>query len=242
MTLNKKMLAVAAACCLVLGAALAKTAVAHNWLGECDVSFDNPFALEHVYAQARTSFSVPTGLSPSGDMEPCDTSAHQACWNYRHRCAQNYINVEDMNYGHFHLSFENAALTDPATMCFADPGDGYGSGFGKKSGSNCLPVNWGAEPRYLQSHWQDHWIKVWMEDRVSHQPRVFDMSEIYVGGTEPIQFWFKRADGTWYCWRELGPRKRWRIKQWAHDMVEVRIRGVSDGAGPYTIRGFRVQD
>jgi hypothetical protein len=108
--------------------------------------------------------------------------------------------------------------------------DGGGGGFGRMSGSACIPANWGSEPRYLQSHLPDHWIKIWMEDRVTHQPRVFDLPEIYVSGDKPIQFWFKRTDGTWWCWRELGPRKRWKLAKWAHDLIEVRVRA-SAGAG-----------
>lgn len=227
---------------VVLGLALAGIGSAHSWLGECNVYFDNTFALEHVAAQARTTFAFSTGLSGSGDPEPCDTSIHQACWTYRHRCFSNYVNVEDMNYGHFHLSFEDPTLSDPATLCFADPGDGGGAGYGRKSGTNCIPANWGEEPRILQSHVQDHWIKIWMEDRVTHQPRVFDLSRISVGGDKPIRLWFKRTDGSWWCWNQLDPRTRWNLKQWAHDLVEVRIRGTNSGLGAYTIRGFTMQD
>jgi hypothetical protein len=223
----------------VVGLGLAGRAAAHSWLGECRVYFDNEFALEHSYAQARTTFALRTGSSPTGEPEVCDTAVHQACWVYRHRCFSNYINVDDMTYGHFHLSFE-----DPDLTCFADPGDGGGAGFGRMSGSACIPANWGSEPRYLQSHLPDHWIKIWMEDRVTHQPRVFDLPEIYVSGDKAIQFWFKRTDGSWWCWQELGPRKRWKLEEWAHDLIEVRVRGSAGAgtAGPYTIRGFTVQD
>lgn len=242
MKANRRILMLPLGLSLLFGVSVSKAAIAHDWLGECTVNFDNPFALEHLASQARSTFAFPTGLSAAGKPEPCDTSAHEACWTYRHRCAQNYVNVDDMSYGHFHLSFEDPTLSDPAALCFADPGDGGGSGFGRKSGSECVPANWGAEPRILQSHVQDHWVKVWLEDRVTHVPKVFDMSEIYVGGDVPIQLWFKRTDGTWHCWKELGPGTRWKLKQWAHDLVEVRIRGASGGAGPYTIRSFKIQD
>jgi hypothetical protein len=233
-------LALAAPALCVVGLGLAGRAAAHSWLGECRVYFDNEFALEHVYAQARSTFGLRTGLSSTGDTEVCDPAVHQACWLYRHRCFSNYINVDDMTYGHVHLSFEDPSLTCP----FADPGDGGGAGFGRMIDGECVPANWGSEPRYLQSHLPDHWIKVWMEDRVTHQPRVFDLSEIHVSGDKAIQFWFKRTDGTWWCWRELGPRKRWKLANWAHDLIEVRIRGAAGAgsAGPYTVRGFTIQD
>lgn len=132
-----------------MGFALAGFASAHCWLGKCDVYFDNSFALEHVAAQARTTFAFSTGLSSSGDPVQCDPSVHKSCWTYRHRCFSNYINVEDMNYGHFHLSFEDPTLNDPATFCFADPGDGGGAGFGRRSDDDCIFANWGVEPRIL---------------------------------------------------------------------------------------------
>jgi len=222
---------------LLLGLAAVRLASAHSWLGTCDVYFDNEFALEHVAAQARGTFAYATGVSPTGDLEQCDPAVHPACWIYRHRCFSNYINVDDMNQGHFHLLFE-----DPGLTCFVDPGDGAGAGFGRPSGSDCLVVNWGSEPRYLGSHVRDHWIRIWMEDRVNHQPRVFDLPEIYVGGSQAIQLWFKRTDGSWWCWHELGPRTRWKLKQWANDLVEVRVSGAASAGGPYTLRGFTVQD
>lgn len=239
MRIRTRMLALVAASLTVVGLGLAGRAAAHDWLGECRVNFDNEFALEHVYAQARTTFGVRTGLAPTGETETCDPGVHGTCWLYRHRCFSNYINLDDMTYGHVHLSFE-----DPSLTCFADPGDGAGAGFGRMSGATCVPVNWGSEPRYLQSHRPDHWMRIWLENRVTHEPTVFDLPEIYVSGDKAIQLWFKRTDGSWWCWEELGPRKRWQLEEWAHDLVEVRIRGSASAgsAGAYTIRSFTVRD
>jgi len=236
MMVSSRTLAIAAAC-TILGLAFARLAAAHNWLGKCDVYFDDEFALEHIDAQARSTFAYATGMSSSGDLEPCDPSVHQVCWLYRHRCFSNYINVDDLSYGHFHLSFE-----DPNLTCFVDPGDGKGAGFGRPQGSDCQLVNWGSEPRYLQSHVKDHWISIWLEDRVTHKPKVFDLTQIYVSGDQPIQFWFKRTDGGWWCWKELAPKNRWNLKKWAHDLIEVRVSGAGSAGGPYTIRGFTIQD
>ncbi|MBP8202059.1 MAG: hypothetical protein KBE28_16000, partial [Nitrospira sp.] len=74
-------------------------AEAHDWLGDCVVDFDNTFALTYIYGQARGNFGYPTGIDNSGELQPCNAT-HQACWTYRHRCFGNYINVDDMTYGH----------------------------------------------------------------------------------------------------------------------------------------------
>lgn len=210
---------------------------AHDWLGTCYVDWDNHFALTNVTAQARTTFAVPTGIGASGQREPCN-DGHAACWTYRHRCFNDYINVEPMNYGHFHLSFE-----DPDMDCFTpDPGDGLGGGFGRGTPASCPVVDWSEERRVMNSHVLDHWIKIWLEDRVSHAPRVFDLPWIWVAGDQPIQFWFKKTDGSWWYWSELNHSTIWNVSKWVHDVVEVRIRGASSGFGPYTLNGFYIQD
>lgn len=214
-----------------------RTARAHAWLGECVVDFDNTFALTWVLAQARATFAVPTGMSPSGDLEACDPTRHIACWTYRHRCFRNYINVAPMNYGHFHLSFE-----DPSLTCFADPGDGYGAGFGTPSGGGCVAADWRHEDRILQSHTQDHWIKIWLEDRVTHTPRVFDIPYIWVAGDKPIKFYFKKTDGSWWVWNKLDPGFIWFLGNWAFNVMEVRIRGSGEGLQAYTIGSFVIRD
>ena len=237
MNARRSVIALVAASSVLVGFTAASRATIHSWLGDCDVYFDNEFALENVHAQARTTFAYPTGLASGGGTEPCNESVHLACWTYRHRCHLNYVNVESITYGHVHLSFE-----DPNLTCFVDPGDGGGTGFGRPSGSSCVAANWGEEPRILQSHDQNHWIRIFVESSVDDEPKVFDMPEIYVGGDKPIQLWIKHVDGTWHCWRELAPRTRWDLDEWAHDLIEVRMRGANSGLGADTIRGFTILD
>ena len=117
------------------GLLLASTpANAHDWLGDCVVDFDNTFALTYIYGQARGNFGYPTGIDNSGELQTCNAT-HQACWTYRHRCFGNYINVDDMTYGHIHLVFDSPSLLTP---CFVDPGDGPGAGFGRNVGDDCI--------------------------------------------------------------------------------------------------------
>src|SRR4029450_5358856 len=110
-----------------------QSAYAHNWLGECTVNFDSAFALQNIYAQPRATFATNTAMSSSGELYSClpqivHFGTKPACWFYRHRCWNNYLNVEPLGYSHFHLSFRDPLVT---VECGYDPGDGYGPGFGK---------------------------------------------------------------------------------------------------------------
>jgi hypothetical protein len=180
-----------------------------NVLGECALTFDDPAALGALPDQASYGFAP----------------------NYRMQCSPHFLNVDDLTVGHFHLSFE-----DPAISCLAE------GGLGKLSGSECVAVDWDHEPRYLQSHWQDQWIKIWMEDASNHQPRAFDLNRIRVGAGHPIQLWYRTQDGSWWFWNELDGAETWKVEQWSKDVMEVRIRGTNSGLGPYTIRNAYVRD
>jgi hypothetical protein len=204
---------------VVLGAMTvtwAGNAHAHQWLEECDINFDNNFALSNVYDQARTTFAVPTSLSATGQLEVCQPG--KTCWTYRQRCGvPGYVNVEPLNYPHFHLSFE-----DPLLTCFAN------GGFGRMVNGMCQAADWAHEPRVVNPHDQTQWIKVWLGDRVSGQPRVFDVSAFRVTSTQPVQFWFQKTDGSWWFWGNLGPGN-WNLSNYAVDVMQVLIRG-SDAA------------
>lgn len=161
----------------------------------------------------------------------------QASWtfapNYRMSCSPHFLNVEPMNVvTHFHLSFQ-----DPNIGCLAN------NGFGKLNSNNvCVPVDWDNEPRMLQSHVQDQWIKIWMEDGSSHQHRAFDLRRIHVGAGPAIQLWFQKQDGTWWFWNQLNGGKNWKVEQWTENVLEVRIRGTNSGFGSYTINNAYVRD
>jgi hypothetical protein len=114
---------------------------------------------------------------------------------------------------------------------------------GKPDSNNvCVAVNWEHEPRFLQSHLQEQWIKIWMEDGSSHQPRAFDLRRIHVGAGPPIQLWFRAQNGDWWFWNQLNGGKNWKIEQWSKNVTEVRIRGTNAGPGPYTIHNAYVHN
>ena len=183
-------------------------------LGECALTFDDPSSLGAIPEQAAGTFA------PS----------------YRMQCSGHFLNVESVTWPHFHLAFEDPTLA--AMECFVEAGGIIGPG--RLIGGECVAADWDHEPRYLLSHLQDKWIKIWMEDGSSHQPRAFDLRRIHVGAGPSIQLWFSKQDGSWWFWNELKGAKNWKLEQWSKDVMEVRIRGTNAGPGPYTIRNAYV--
>lgn len=217
------------ACITLVFASLAPPTHAHDWLAECTIRFDNEFALTWILQNARATFASRTGLNSADQAELCNPS-HIACWTYRERCgSRGYVNVEEApagRYNHFHLMFEDEILS--TKPCFADP-DGRGSGMGRPSGSGCVPADWKREPRFAAGHAPDHFMKVWVEDRVTHQPRVFDIASIRVRGPMSAEIWFQKIDGSWWVWRSLAPN-RWDISAYAFDIQGLYIRATA-GSG-----------
>ncbi|MGH7696496.1 MAG: hypothetical protein ACRENH_16030 [Gemmatimonadaceae bacterium] len=187
-----------------------------NVLGECGLTFDDPGALGAISDQAALTFAP----------------------GFRMHCSTHFLNVDPLNVvGHFHLPFEDESIA----CAFAEAG-GI-TGFGKDDGNGgCVAVDWDHEPRFLLSHVQDQWIKVWMEDASSHQPRAFDARRVSVSAGHPIQLWFRKQDGTWWFWNQLNGAKNWKVEQWAKDVMEVRIRGTNSGFGSYGIRTVYVKE
>lgn len=201
---------------------------AHSWLAECNIEFDNEFALRWNYAQARGTFAQHTGLSASGDPEVCDSTTHIACWTYRERCgSRGYVNVQEApigKYGHIHLMFE-----DPTLTCFAGGDDGLGAGFGRETSGGCVAADWKKEPRFAAGHEEKHFIRVWVDDRVTHDPRIFDIASIRIRGPADAQVWFRKSDGSWWYWPRLGPG-RWNLSAWTWEITDLYVRA-ADGEG-----------
>lgn len=209
----------------------------------CLVSFDDRNALRQTFAQARTTFAVKTGRSPSGRLERCDTSNHSDCWTYRQRCTRNDVNIDSINYGHFHLSFERPVClgSDGSFFDPPDPGDGFGWGFGRIREGVCEIIDWSSERRTLDSHDENHWIKIWVGNARTQTPTYFDVDSIWVLPGKPIQLWFRTRDGTWWFWPEIPPAGIWNVSEWVRDVSEIRIRG-AESFGNYRIGAFEIRD
>ena len=196
--------------------------------------------MTNLVGQARATFASMTGMSSTGALAACDPAIHSACWDYRHRCYGNYVNVEPVVYGHFHLGFESTLLGG-SSLCFVDPGDGYGAGFGHMVGSTCVLPVWANEPRTLYSHDSTQPIKFWLEDAHTHAETSFDIDSIYVTGSTAVQVWFRKSDGSWWFWPHLDAGYDW-IFPYLRDAREVQIFGAGGAVGPISIHDFVMID
>lgn len=209
----------------------------------CTVSFDDRNALSQTFAQSRTTFTIKTGQSPSGRLEQCDERIHSDCWFYRQRCTRNNVNIDPINYGHFHLSFERpVCLGSDGHFDPPDPGDGFGWGFGREREGVCDIIDWTIEPRVLDSHLENHWIKIWVGNARTQTPTYFDIDSIWVLPDKPIQVWFRTRGGIWWFWPEIRPSGIWNVSEWVRDVSEVRIRGAESSFGSYRIGAFVIRD
>jgi hypothetical protein len=120
------------------------------------------------------------------------------------------------SYGHYHLSYQNF------TPCFTGNGQ-----FGKPSGNSCASINPVLEPRTLNTHYGNEWIKIYAYD-YTHDSRVFDLLSIRVTNG-PIQLWFKKQGGGWWHWSSLGTGT-WNTSAYSTDITEVLISGTGSAS------------
>jgi hypothetical protein len=206
---------------------------------QCLINFDDEGALEHIYAQARSTLAYRTSRIGFGPLQMCDPSKHSDCWAYRQRCPRSDVNFDTIGLTHFHLSMENGI------ECYTlpDPGDGLGRGFGKLVDFKCADVDWTKTPRVLSSHDQNQWVKLWVSPIENRAPMYFDMESIQVLSDTAIQLWFRKRDGTWWFWPELKAGNTWTVREHVRDVSEVRIRGARAGrASSYVIGSVIIRD
>jgi len=209
--------------------------------GTCTVNFSNSAALGFVLGQARSTFASITGVNAAGKLVPCaQATGNQAagtCWTYRQTCVSRLGYVDDVTgIGHFHLGF-TAPGFEP--ICnFFDPGDGYGSGYGKKVGSSCVQPNWAAEPRVFGSHVPNQWIQIQMRQPGSLNNIIFDLKRIRVGNGAKIQFWFlSAATNSWFAWDHLTANTNWTLAA-SHDVKQVQISGETGASTSFQLIDF----
>lgn len=122
----------------------------------------------------------------------------------------NYKPAFKSNYGHFHLSYQNFV------PCITSNGP-----FGKPtSGGGCAVINPVKEPRVLDTHDGNEWIKIYAYD-YSSPSRIFDLLSIKVTNG-PIQLWFKKSNGDWLHWSSIGVAT-WNLSAHCTSIKEVLI-------------------
>jgi len=207
--------------------------VTTNFTEQCDVNFNDQWALSNVYRQARGNFGEPTTLLPDFTLAKCADVATEACWLYRQRCGTGfYVHVEeppeDPQEGHIHLSFENF-ISQP--MCFADPGDGLLAGYGyPQPDGSCLAADWENEPRLTYGHTGAHRIRVWLKEWFSDEPRLFNGVSITVLGNVAANILIKRA-GEWYEWESVEPGEV-NLSMWAWEITDLYLATANKNGSP----------
>jgi hypothetical protein len=164
------------------------------------VDFDDQMALQIVPEQAKHTFATwPFYIQQVGNgwihVKENDGAGYNA--NFRSQI------------GHYHLSYQNFV------PCVTN------GTFGKPSGNNCLAINPVLEPRTLDTHVGNQWIKIYAYDYNNSQ-RVFDLLGLKVTNG-PIQLWFKKQ-GVWYHWSSLGTNT-WNTSAYSTGITEVLIAG-----------------
>lgn len=197
--------------------------------GECRTGFNDLEAIGNI-VEAFPTFAYPAGRDATGAVEPCDERIHTSCWTYRERCEENWIRVDPLTHGHFHLVPDDPDIQ--GRIC------GGEVGFFLQGDESCRPVDPATITRSLMTHTQEHWIKIWMEDGATGEARPFDLRAVSVEADKPIQLWVLLEDGTWLCWNPLDHSRSWQLGTWANNIVEARIRGANSGPGQYRIGGF----
>jgi hypothetical protein len=210
----------------------ASSAFAH--VEECSINWDNRFALSNILEQARTTFVVPTTFDRNGQLTDCQTTGNSAqnnlsCWQYQHPCGHGRISVWDQYYEHFHLGFEDESIGS----CFIN------GGFGRMINNRCVAPDWASEPRIATSHFGDAWWEILLL-APNGDLKTFDLKTISVGGTTPIQMWFRKVDGSVWGWSELPAGVNWDVSGSASGIVAVWVSAVAGNLEPFTINDFSI--
>lgn len=222
---------------MALGLITLSAGRAHAYGITCD--FSDPLALSRLVGQARATFAQWTKSNGSGGLAGCSGPYEAGCtqWMqdglYSIYGVYGVLRVEAPDYQHFHLGFQ-----DPAITCIyghPNPDDGYGDGFGRgpNSPNACQAADWGHENRTLAPHDGSKSISVWVEGIkrqfsfsgtrwVSTGPRLFDLVSFNNKSDVPVTLRVKWYDGQWYDLPNL-PRGVNNVGWWAYSISEARF-------------------
>jgi hypothetical protein len=216
----------------------------------CTSTFDNMASLFMNSTQARDTFSYKTMLTgPGGSYVRCGADERN-CFDYREFCGNEFVGVWPGSQNHFHLMFENPAMSE---NCVFNP-DGTPAtasspayGWGLQTPSGCAFTPWYRQPRFLTPHVGDEWqlinvrpneVNTCQGPMLKDCDRPFNFNTLWVGGTKTVQVWVLLPDGlTWNIFRGLGPNVNWNFGG-----IRAREVWVTNGNyfDVYEIHGFSV--
>lgn len=193
----------------------------------CTIAFDQGWG--NIFNYAKDTFAVPTMWNSDGQHVQCPSPVPNTdtgtCYTYRQACVPGRtFTVFPQQHGHFHASFD-----DPTINCISS------GGFGRKQGGKCVKAAWWAEPRFLQSHAKTHWVEIAHKDFSGNWYTFSNLQSISVG-SQPIQLWYKKPDGSVWGWSNLGANTNHPLN--TGPTIAVWISGAEEATGPYTIYSF----
>ena len=215
---------------------------------DCTVNFSNRTALFYLVDNAASTFAVPSTIVngrivPWAQTEPLPSSAQTDLnrWEYRENCDLSRISVWDQYHGHFHLVFR-----DPSVKLCSVAGR---TTFGRRINGQCVPIDPLTEPRYAASMFSNSWFEILLLNYAglpnpAGSPgtlRAFDLKTIEVGGTTPIQMWFRKIDGSVWGFSNLGAGVNWDVSGAASGIVAIWISGAPGAQGSFVINGFSIR-
>lgn len=164
-----------------------------------------------------------------------DQAGHTFATNpyYIQGCGTGWVHVKENDvarygsswgsgYNHYHLMYEKGGFCVPA-----------GGGYGYHNGATCVKVTSPAtEPRYLASHHGSQWIRIYVY-RSGVPEMTYDFKSIRVKGTQGIKLYFRKVDGSWWHWNNLGPGT-WNVAPYAAGIREILIRASGGSAASYS--------
>jgi len=210
-----------------------------SYSADCAVNFDDPTAISNIFQKASSTFVVPSTRSNGQitqwtvpEANPTSAQRDMNRWEYRQNCGSLGISVWEQTYhNHFHLMFK-----DPTLQCVTE------IGFGRMIGGKCVPpADYSREPRVAVSMGADAWWEILLLNPYSGTLRTFDLKTIAVGGTTPIQMWFRKKDGSVWGFSQLSAGVNWDVSGSASGIVAVWVSGGLGARGPFTINGFTIR-
>lgn len=205
---------------------------------QCDVNFDDEWALSNVYREARDHYGRPTTMLEDFSLAECSMGTDESCWIYRQRCGPGfYVRVEEPpeepQAGHLHLGFATFGSELP---CFIDPGDGLGPGYARwQADGSCQALDWAREPRILQAHTYIHRTRLWLKEWFSNEPRMFNAVSLTITNSSAAELRIKR-NGQWYEWSSVAPGQV-NLSNWAWGITDLYL-GTSGNGGPSAFNGI----
>ena len=196
-----------------LDALLAANALAQTSASTCTIGFANYIGLTIIPQKAGHTFATsPYYIQGCGSgwvhVKENDVARYGASWG--------------SGYNHYHLMYEKGGFCVPS-----------GGSYGYHNGTSCINVpDPATEPRYLASHHGSQWIRMYVY-RSGVPEMTFDFKSIRVKGSQGIKLYFRKANGNWLHWNNLGPGT-WNVAPYAAGIREILIRASGGSASSYS--------